>query len=520
MRTYHNLPHRNACFMNSNNVLTEIKDRLEKNHASSLTHPKTLILYGLSGVGKSEAAIEYAHENLGGKGYDVVLRVMAQTKDSLLKCIRDFLHIMKVECSSSDNEVIRREFHAWFVGNANWLLLFDNVYDFDLIEEYVPKTNKGHVLFTTQLTSLPSWISDEKIHVKCFELKTAADFLAKRSDVDADTDAEKLADRLGCHPLALEQACVSMNETEHPSCYNLFIRLEERGLKILGAYNIGVEKKNILTTWMPTIEKIQNPNARHLLSVFAFMYPRIGEIRSLSYPLSSFQISDSDTLKTFASDLQNGYIMFHELIEYSLVQYTKDEELYMHPVLQEIVRNNAELGDTLLKATWNSFFPIVISHCRSGVPYGHDHHHARFMYNYYDHIRFLGKYMRDLTDKTKNKEDFFRLGRYYSAMALINARRIYLHKKYFEHTIGTLSISSRMYEASNWVENPHSSRIKAVLAAQNNIIAEIEDYEANTKPKNRLRLKLSDEVIREFDIAMYYLERDIRKSVGQQTNEK
>ena len=518
--TYHNLPHRNACFMNSYNILEEIKNRLEKNHASALTHPKTLILYGLSGVGKSEAAIEYAHENLGGNGYDVVLRVMAKTKDLLTKNIKDFLHAMKVECNSNDDEIIRREFLAWFVGNANWLLIFDNVYDPDLIEDYVPKSNKGHVLFTTQLTNLPSWLSDEEIHVKCFELKTAMDFLAKRSNVNADTDAEELVDRLGYHPLALEQACVRMG-TKRPDCDALISQLEKRGLKIFESCNIGVEKKNILTTWLPTIEKIHHPSARHLLSVFAFMHPLIGKIDNLW-----LQIADHDVLKTFANDmrmLDSFHKIVHELIKYSLVQPTISGKLYMNPLLQEVVRNNAEFGDILLRATWNSFFPMALSHCRSGAHYN-DPYHDMFMSECYDHIRVLCKHMREITNKTRSKEDFFRLGLYYSIMGLINARRTFLHKKYLEHTIGTLSISSRMFEDSNWAENPHSSRIKAVLTVQNNINAEIKvfeaktkGFEAKTKSKNGPLLRLSGEIIRDFEFAIHYLERDVRKGTGEQT---
>jgi hypothetical protein len=91
---------------------------------------------------------------------------------------------------------------CWLEQNGGWLLVFDNAQNFKDLQDYLPRTGKGHAI----ITSLnPNWGGTVKtLPVDVFSRDESIDFLLSRTGQKGGADA--LSEALGDLPLALEQA--------------------------------------------------------------------------------------------------------------------------------------------------------------------------------------------------------------------------------------------------------------------------------------------------------------------------
>src|SRR6266487_4373437 len=214
-----NVPYkRNLFFTGREKLLESLRKQLALMEATALTQAA---ISGLGGIGKTQTALEYAYryENL----YRLVLWVKADTRDTLISdsvTIADMLNLKKNE---QDKMLTVATVKRWLTENLHWLLILDNADDLDLIRDFLPTRNTGHLLLTTRIQAVG--LMAHSIAVEKMDKEEGALFLLRRAKVLAAeapltqateidrTQAETIVAAMDGLPLALDQAGAYIEET-------------------------------------------------------------------------------------------------------------------------------------------------------------------------------------------------------------------------------------------------------------------------------------------------------------------
>ena len=291
---------------------------------------------GLGGVGKTQIALEFTYRF--AYEYDTIWWLGAETPQAMQQAAVEFLARKKLPEVCENEAVVCGAFASWFEQNERWLLVFDNVDDFDAITPFLPKNNNGNVLITTRLQR---GFIGKKMDIAVFDEDEAVAFLLRRTGLKDKTDAAKLAARLGYLPLALEQAAAYIQENNGVDFEKYIALLEQYSLKVFEQNeHITNYSQPVTETWLVSLEKMTVPSARQLMGMLAHCAPdRI--------PLRIFEQHADYLPEPLRSEMQNeisrGKIV-RELTKYSLVKAEESGdgglELSMHRLLQEVVASN------------------------------------------------------------------------------------------------------------------------------------------------------------------------------------
>jgi len=168
-------------FVGREYLLKALKQEVEEgNHTLN-----TIVLYGTGGMGKTQLALEYIHQNY--KEHSSVFWINAASDQTTIlgftqimqRLIRhhaefseDYSHVGQLlgmagkldsngsfaVAQPSDAQYIVDAVKRWFAlpKNTNWLLAFDNLDDPDLVDlgEYIPACNHGTVIITSRRRDL------------------------------------------------------------------------------------------------------------------------------------------------------------------------------------------------------------------------------------------------------------------------------------------------------------------------------------------------------------------------------
>ena len=211
------LPLRNPNFVGRDAELLKLRRRLASS-PSAVVVPQAVS--GLGGVGKTQLVQEYAYRF--SADYDVVWWVPAsqpaEARAALAALATPLLGPAVggdvVDPDSGDTgQLVRTVLTALRCGEPyqDWLIIFDNAEDPEEIAPLTP-TGPGHVIITTRNQD---WGADkaELVGIDVFSRPESVELLKRRRQSMSDVDADRLADRLGDLPLALEQAAVWLSET-------------------------------------------------------------------------------------------------------------------------------------------------------------------------------------------------------------------------------------------------------------------------------------------------------------------
>jgi len=325
-------------FYGREDKLREISEKFEQ--SESVTLKQTLS--GLGGVGKTQLVLKYAHE-YAHEYRDGICWLDAENEDALLSSCLEFCKkigiIYEEMVMVEDVNNFRTVFLGWLADKHDWLLIFDNADDDMLVRNYMPSKINGHVLTTTRRQD---WFLGEAIDVEVFSPEDAVAFLLERTRrkdrLEAQRGVGELAERLGCLPLALEQAGAYM-DVSGESFEGYLITLDEEGLE---PFRIEIGKPTfykqiITTTWQVAFKAINNQAAEQLFYICAYM-------DAAKIPVDVFvefrselpdQLSDALSLRT----KRDGVIA--ELRKYSLIErdVTNSDFINIHRLVQEVVRD-------------------------------------------------------------------------------------------------------------------------------------------------------------------------------------
>ncbi|OXS35119.1 FxSxx-COOH system tetratricopeptide repeat protein [Streptomyces sp. XY006] len=203
--TVWNLSMRNTGFVGRVDQLDALRNAFDYSGAG---YSPPQVLCGLTGVGKRQIALEYAHRF--ASQYDLVWWVPAATpesvQDSFTKLAREVNVKTGGQRSGEERQALLDDLRqARYPQLRRWLLVFDGASDQQAVEDYIPTGGSGHVLITS--TNM-DWAPAEytRHSVTPFSPEESVALLSHRLPGSAEDELLRLAERLGHLPIAEEAA--------------------------------------------------------------------------------------------------------------------------------------------------------------------------------------------------------------------------------------------------------------------------------------------------------------------------
>ncbi|HWH01558.1 MAG TPA: FxSxx-COOH system tetratricopeptide repeat protein, partial [Pilimelia sp.] len=323
-----NVPPRNLAFTGRVRALDEI----HRAFADNPPGPRSLVIHGLGGVGKSQLALEFAHRH--GSDYDVTWWVRADNGAGMLSDLLALARALGVEERTDQQQTLVALWPRLDLA-GRWLLVFDGAsLAFDLTP-YWPHAAGGHLLLTSRSRAWTDLVATAH-ELPVLGHEEAVTFLRTRSGSDAEAGAADLAEQLGRLPLALEQAAAYVEETGTTLAgYGELLR--DRAADVLDRLAPRGYPHTVTTTWSMSIQEAEKdgPGAQDLLRCYAFLaaddIPRaLAAEHAAVFPAP---------LRGTLADPVRGALAVRALVRYSLVRAAGDA-LHVHRLVQAIVRQS------------------------------------------------------------------------------------------------------------------------------------------------------------------------------------
>lgn len=342
-----NLPYaRNPFFTGRKDTLTALRSRLESTGCAALTQA----LAGMGGIGKTQTAIEYAYQYL--ENYRAVMWVSADTEITIRTSIVAIAAGLGLQAPQDpDHNRAVEAVKEWCDANGRWLLVFDNADHPPLLKPYLPLRPGGHILLTTRAHVLESVGVTKRLDVVEMPLNEAVAFLFARTGRDEGNSDERaaasaVAARLGCLPLALEQAAAFI--TAHDATFRDYVAsYGKRQLELLNESKpvAGDYSDSVATTWAMNFAEVNSASeaAGDVLRVSAFLQPE-------AIPVELFVEGGSelgDAIATLAARASDDPVIRDKLLEpltrYSLIRRDLESLTYtIHRLVQAVVRQSLD----------------------------------------------------------------------------------------------------------------------------------------------------------------------------------
>jgi len=333
-----NLPPRNPCFTGREALLGSL--HVAFGRPSPGMSVSLQALHGLGGVGKTEAALEYAYRY--ATDYDLVWWIPAEKPLAIPESFARLATRLEMSQPADQDEVVAAVLDD-LRRRDRWLLVFDNAESPAGLGSYRPSQGSGQVLVTSRN---PAWGGVGKsVKVDVLSREEAISFLLLRTGSTDSVSAEVLAGELGDLPLALEQAAAYIEQSGMTLAeYVALFRRHREALLSKGepvAYAGTVD-----TTWRLAMERIagQQPAAVELLNLSAFLAPD-------AIPLDLIA-EHSDVLPPRLALHLHDDFAFHDAVamlhRYSLVD--RDETgIRVHRLVQAVIRKELSVSE---RAAW------------------------------------------------------------------------------------------------------------------------------------------------------------------------
>ncbi|MGH2479745.1 MAG: NB-ARC domain-containing protein, partial [Ktedonobacteraceae bacterium] len=146
------MPHmRNPFFTGREHVLARLHQALHHEHAAVLS--QSYALSGLGGIGKTQTALEYAHRY--ASDYTAIFWISAETTETLLASFTALAAVLDLpEKEEHEQKRVAAAVLRWLNSHDKWLLIFDNVEEVALAQDFLPTAHTGSLLFTSRRQAL------------------------------------------------------------------------------------------------------------------------------------------------------------------------------------------------------------------------------------------------------------------------------------------------------------------------------------------------------------------------------
>ena len=339
---------RNPYFTDRKELLRDLRQSFLAEQA-----PQTQIqaLSGLGGSGKTLIAIEYVCRNLAE--YQAILWLNASSQEQFLA---DMLaHITQLGIAlpmESDEQQQMAAVQQWLQYHEQWLVVIDNLDDFSLIDQFIPRYSRGHVLIIThaQATGLVASahaVSSLTIEKGALLLLRRAKIIPSKGTRDDTSEEDYLqamtiAQKVEGYPLALDQAGAYIEETRQTLATYLKRYQQKEAALLEKRGRLATDHPDPVTTTLAlTFQKVaqSDPNALELLRLLAFLQPDALPDEIIRHGLAAL----SGPLRTLAHDPLVLDDALATLQRFSLLhQNTDTTTLNMHRLVQIVIKKDLE----------------------------------------------------------------------------------------------------------------------------------------------------------------------------------
>jgi len=337
---------RNPYFTGREEILRQLHESLQAGETAALTQA----IQGLGGVGKSQLALEYAYRY--ASEYQGVWWLRAEDPITLAQAYAELAPHLGIEPKADQRQMVR-EVWQQLSHTERLLLVFDNATEPSTIENLVPTGPGARVIVTTRAQVWPGALAQD-IHE--LPLSAAIELLCKRSGQQDPQAAEDIAKRLGCLPLALEQAAAYVQAC-HSTLGKYAALLDQHGFKLLERGHAYQYKQTVGTTWSLAFEKLQVSCPAAVDLMHLFLAPDAIHVHELAKAKEHLPPQLAETLDDELSLDQ----VREALLKYSLIR-TDGDAISIHRLVQEVTRQqlSTEERDKWLTAALravNAVFP-------------------------------------------------------------------------------------------------------------------------------------------------------------------
>ena len=335
-------PRRNPYFTGREEVLADLRARLVEGGSAALSQAIT----GLGGIGKTQTAIEYCHRY--AEGYQHVLWANASSETELsTECTAVAVRLGLIGEEAQPEQAVPA-LMDWLNSTLDWVLVFDNADEPEVLDPFLPNHPKGHVLVTSRASVVPGF--PPPLSMRVLGEDEAVDLLASRLGRELSEGeqqvAEALAEVLGYLPLALEQAGAYMRSRKMPFA-DYLDRFKRQRLALVEKHGPETDyRATVATTWLVSFEAVESesPAAADALRVCAFLAPEAMPYELFSQGCEHLGSALAELQETLKGDPWEVADLLAPLERYSLVELDGDEQtLGVHRLVQAVTR--AELGE-------------------------------------------------------------------------------------------------------------------------------------------------------------------------------
>ncbi|MFG3210150.1 FxSxx-COOH system tetratricopeptide repeat protein [Streptomyces tendae] len=334
------VPRRNPRFTGRDDLLTTIHQCL----ADAERGAATCTLLGMSGIGKTQVAAEYAHRF--STDYDVVWWVNSDDRNIQRDRLGELAVELGLRSGSEPGERIRAVRNALRRGapHQKWLVVFDGWDETEGADTLLPQ-GAGHVLVTSRNRA---WSErTEVVEVPGFARAESVGYLMRRAGHISAAEADEVAAEFGDVPLPLVQAASWLGESGmEVSEYLRMVR--ERRLSTVDEPVAGAGfPQSSMTSWSILLNRFrrEQPQVIDVLGLCTSFAPGripLGLIRA--YPHADL----SEDLRWMTADLPAWSRALDTLVNYSvLTRETRgpvgmemgphQESVHMHRLVHDIV---------------------------------------------------------------------------------------------------------------------------------------------------------------------------------------
>ena len=335
-------------------------------------------VYGLGGIGKSRAAVEYAWAH--ADDYNALLFVVAETPEALRRNLAALAGTLMPQVDTTDDAAKLASVLNWLKINPGCFLILDNVDTKEALAE-VDKLLRdlvgGHVVVTSRLADFSGHFQPLQLDV--LTVDDAASFLLERTKdrrrvaANDGVRAHEIAQELDGLALALEQAAAFVAKRRLTFAQYLEEWRSKRD-EVLAWFDSTVTDypRSVAVTWQTSVAKLTEAG-RRLLERLAWLAPEKVPEFLLDVPIPG-------------AETENVREAYDDLAAYSLVTRDADGPYFLvHRLVQDVTRRSlvgeagqrslfealqcisiASAGDALDVRTWPRLEPLGAAHARSG----------------------------------------------------------------------------------------------------------------------------------------------------------
>ncbi|MEU7555421.1 FxSxx-COOH system tetratricopeptide repeat protein [Streptomyces sp. NPDC044571] len=337
------VPRRNPRFTGRNDVIGRLRAALTEAPPGAAT----VTLLGLSGVGKTQVATEYAYRF--ASEYDVVWWVPAEDRPTLRERLADLAPALGLPLGAgSYGEQIRAVLEALRRGSPyhRWLLVFDGCDNPDDLTDLLPQ-GAGDVIITSRNRE---WASRHTslVEVPLYARPESITFIRRRAIRLTGEEADQLAEALEDYPLALDQTAGWLADS--PLTVGDYLRLLRSRLDSREAVTVSDDYPLPFPTALAILlnnVRENFPDALALLRLFVFFAPGPVPLRLLR----EFPAADvPEQLAGLINDQIRWNAALNKLVQFSVVRLEYSdlsveeggglETVQLHRMVHGIVRED------------------------------------------------------------------------------------------------------------------------------------------------------------------------------------